>query len=233
MSGKIVRLRQAKIVRNATSRSEGRRANDAYRVREHLTEAEMDKVLYTGPPPRVIKNPTAQGAGNAVILSAYTFLPKKYLSAGKLPLLVLVHGGIHGNFDSRYIHIVRELLQQGYAVLAPEYRGSSGYGKEFWQLIDYGGLEVEDVFAGKQTPALRQALNDVLNEARSHLDAAYALLGSVAPDVRPAFLSLAQVKRDLAMLMRADHNPFVIRPLSRFKTLWTLWWASHSRAFAR
>jgi site-specific recombinase XerD len=47
MSGKIVRLRQAKIVRNATSLSRGRRANDAYRVREHLTEAEMDKLLAT------------------------------------------------------------------------------------------------------------------------------------------------------------------------------------------
>ena len=45
MSGKIVGLRQAKIVRNATSQSKGRRANDAYRVREHLTEAEMDKLL--------------------------------------------------------------------------------------------------------------------------------------------------------------------------------------------
>ena len=45
MSGKIVRLRQAKIVRNATGRTKGRRRNDAYRVREHLTEAEMDKLL--------------------------------------------------------------------------------------------------------------------------------------------------------------------------------------------
>jgi hypothetical protein len=44
MSGKIVRLRQAKIVRNATSRSKGRQGNEAYRVREHLTEAEMDKL---------------------------------------------------------------------------------------------------------------------------------------------------------------------------------------------
>jgi site-specific recombinase XerD len=36
MSGKVVRLRPGKIVRNATSRSKGRQANDAYRVREHL-----------------------------------------------------------------------------------------------------------------------------------------------------------------------------------------------------
>jgi dipeptidyl aminopeptidase/acylaminoacyl peptidase len=112
--------------------------------------AVVDKVRYTGPPPRVIKNPTAQGAGNPVVLSAYTFLPKRDFPGAKLPLVVLVHGGVHGNFDSSYVHVLRELLQQGYAVLAPEYRGSSGYGKQFWQLIDYGGLEIEDVFAGKQ-----------------------------------------------------------------------------------
>ena len=34
-----------KTYRNATSRSKGRRGNDAYRIREHLTEAEMDKLL--------------------------------------------------------------------------------------------------------------------------------------------------------------------------------------------
>ena len=45
MSSKIVQLRQAKKYRNATSRAKGRRRNDAYRVREHLTEAEMDKLL--------------------------------------------------------------------------------------------------------------------------------------------------------------------------------------------
>jgi site-specific recombinase XerD len=45
MSGKVVRLRHSKKYRNATSRSNGRQRNDAYRVREHLTEAEMDKLL--------------------------------------------------------------------------------------------------------------------------------------------------------------------------------------------
>jgi len=112
--------------------------------------AEVDKVRYTGPPPRVIKNPTGQGAGNPVIISAYTFVPKKRADGSKLPLLVYVHGGVHGHFGDKEVHILREIIGQGYAVIAPEYRGSSGYGKEFWQLIDYGGLEIEDVFAGKQ-----------------------------------------------------------------------------------
>src|SRR5438105_1605898 len=39
-----------------------------FRRVEHL--AEIDKVRYTGPPPRVVKNPTAQGANNPVILTA-------------------------------------------------------------------------------------------------------------------------------------------------------------------
>ena len=45
MSGKIVRLRHSKNVRNATSEAKGRQRNEAYRVRGHLTEAEMDKLL--------------------------------------------------------------------------------------------------------------------------------------------------------------------------------------------
>jgi dipeptidyl aminopeptidase/acylaminoacyl peptidase len=109
----------------------------------------VDKVRYTGPPPRVIPNPTGQGANNPVIIPAYTFIPKQYATA-KIPLIVLVHGGVHGNFETNYVHIVRELVNQGYAVIAPEYRGSTGYGRNFWRLIDYGGLEIDDVYAGKQ-----------------------------------------------------------------------------------
>ena len=41
--------------------------------------AVVDKVRYTGPPPRVIPNPTGQGADNPLIITAYTFIPKKYV----------------------------------------------------------------------------------------------------------------------------------------------------------
>ncbi|MFN0120003.1 MAG: alpha/beta hydrolase family protein [Blastocatellia bacterium] len=108
----------------------------------------VDKVRYTGPPPRMNPNPTGQGAGNPVIVQAYTFMPKKI--SGRIPLIVLVHGGVHGDFNTSNLHIVEELLEQGYAVIAPDYRGSTGYGREFWRQIDYGGLEIEDVYAGKQ-----------------------------------------------------------------------------------
>jgi dipeptidyl aminopeptidase/acylaminoacyl peptidase len=112
--------------------------------------AQCDKVRYTGPPPRVVKNPTAPGAKNSVVIPAYTFLPKKYLNEQKLPLIAFAHGGVHGNVGASYVNVFRELLGQGYAIIAPDYRGSSGYGRQYWELIDYGGLEIEDVFAGRQ-----------------------------------------------------------------------------------
>ena len=58
--------------------------------------------------------------------------------------LVFPHGGVHGDFTTCYTHIIRELMDQHYIVIAPEYRGSTGYGRGIYEMIDYGGLEVED-----------------------------------------------------------------------------------------
>jgi dipeptidyl aminopeptidase/acylaminoacyl peptidase len=57
---------------------------------------------------------------------------------------VLPHGGVHADFTTYHTHIVREMIAQGYVVVAPEYRGSTGYGKDFYRRIDYGGREVGD-----------------------------------------------------------------------------------------
>jgi len=111
--------------------------------------AQVDKGIFTGPPLRNKPNPTAQGAGNPLIIRAYGFVPKSLDRNRKQPLVVLIHGGVHANFDSGDAHVVRELLEQGYAVVAPEYRGSTGYGRSFYEAIDYGGLETEDSFAAR------------------------------------------------------------------------------------
>lgn len=111
--------------------------------------AEIDKIRITGPPPRVIPNSTAQGAGNPVIFSCYTFVPKNADRDKTYPLIVFPHGGVHSNFGSSADNVVRELLGQGYLIIAPDYRGSTGYGGGFYRLIDYGGLEVEDTYAAR------------------------------------------------------------------------------------
>lgn len=98
------------------------------------------------------------------------------------------------------------------------------------QLLDRHGCALEDVFAGKDTPALRAALAALITEARGHLDTALRLLADTPAAVRPAFLPLALVSGDLDALGRAD-DPFRIEPRSRLRTLWTLWRASKGRVF--
>lgn len=111
--------------------------------------AEVDKVYIVGPPPAKVENPTAMGAKNPVKFWSYLFIPRKLDRSKQCPLLVFPHGGVHANFTTYYTHIIRELMAQGYVVVAPEYRGSTGYGKSFYEQIDYGGLEIEDNHASR------------------------------------------------------------------------------------
>jgi len=109
----------------------------------------IDKVRHVGPPPAKVPNPTAMGAKNALKFYSYVFIPRDLDYGKKYPLMVFPHGGVHSNFSTYYTHIVRELMAQGYVVIAPEYRGSTGYGRSMYEQIDYGGLEVEDAWAAR------------------------------------------------------------------------------------
>jgi dipeptidyl aminopeptidase/acylaminoacyl peptidase len=110
----------------------------------------IDKVYITGPPLAHEENPTAQGAGNPVKFWSYVFIPRSIDTSKRYPLIVFPHGGVHSSFVTYYTHIMRELMAQGYIVIAPEYRGSTGYGRDHYEKIDYGGLEVEDVWSSRR-----------------------------------------------------------------------------------
>jgi phytoene synthase len=99
------------------------------------------------------------------------------------------------------------------------------------QFLQSHGSSAEEVFSGKQTPSARAAIDQLIGEARGHLQTAERLLAQVSPQVRPAFLPLALVRRDLARLSRADNDPFLARTPSRFSILWTVWRASRSKLF--
>jgi phytoene synthase len=100
------------------------------------------------------------------------------------------------------------------------------------QVLQRHGSGIEEVFAGKQTPTVRAALDQLIGEAQRHLKTAFALLAEVQPEARPIFLPLALVRRDLVRMSRADTDPFAPRVTSRFSNLWTLWRASRSRQFS-
>ena len=73
--------------------------------------AEVDKVEYTSLPPTRIPNPKAPGAGNPLIIRAYTFIPKNLDRSKKQPLIVFCHQGIHANEDTSDAHVFRELIE--------------------------------------------------------------------------------------------------------------------------
>ncbi|OJU24158.1 MAG: phytoene synthase [Nitrobacter sp. 62-13] len=97
------------------------------------------------------------------------------------------------------------------------------------QLLEQHGVDPEKMFAGQDTPALRAALRALAEDARSHLKNAMAMLPDVPPDSRTVYLSLAMVRRALNAQARADNDPFMPRPASRLRILWTLWRASRAR----
>ncbi len=115
--------------------------------------AYIDKVRLAGPPrsnPKKINNAfDDQFIDNDLIFQSYVFIPKIVEQGKKYPLIVFSHGGIHGTFSNVYAHVVKELIAQGYIIIAPDYRGSIGYGQKFRENIDYGGLENEDVLSSR------------------------------------------------------------------------------------
>jgi dipeptidyl aminopeptidase/acylaminoacyl peptidase len=112
--------------------------------------AQVDKVLLTGPPnPREEETYGIKNERHPLRIYLYTFLPKNLDRSRKHPAIMLTHGGVHGDFGTYHVHLVREMVERGYIVLATEYRGSTGYGREMYEAIDYGGLENDDVVAAR------------------------------------------------------------------------------------
>tara|TARA_R110002167_G_scaffold6962_10_gene32862 strand:+ start:1470 stop:3380 length:1911 start_codon:yes stop_codon:yes gene_type:complete len=73
-------------------------------------------------------------------------------AAHPVPAIVLVHGGPGGQSRRGYSAMIQHLVNNGYAVLAANNRGSSGYGKTFFHLDDkaHGEADLRDIVAGGQ-----------------------------------------------------------------------------------
>jgi dipeptidyl aminopeptidase/acylaminoacyl peptidase len=78
-------------------------------------------------------------------IPAFVFQPLESQDQQRHPALVWVHEDIRGHLYEHYIPFIREATARGYVVIAPEYRGGIGYGQAFYDAIDYGGAEVDDV----------------------------------------------------------------------------------------
>jgi dipeptidyl aminopeptidase/acylaminoacyl peptidase len=86
------------------------------------------------------------------------------------PAVVMIHGGPNWHYSAEWNPIMVHLASRGIVVLCPNYRGSTGYGRE-WQYaaqFDNGGVDTRDVAAGAQY-LLREGLaSKIAVTGRSH-----------------------------------------------------------------
>lgn len=84
-------------------------------------------------------------------IPAIYYKPKQATVDHKVPALVWVHGGPGGQSRQGFSSIIQYLVNHGYAVLAVNNRGSSGYGKTFFKMDDrnHGDKDLKDCVAGK------------------------------------------------------------------------------------
>ncbi|MHC4990233.1 MAG: alpha/beta hydrolase family protein [Planctomycetota bacterium] len=112
------------------------KAEDDERIAElsHEASMELERVVI----------PSSDGLS----IPAYVFTPRANGGEPR-PAVIYLHGGEHGTFASRTVKRVAAMVSRGWVVLAPDYRGSSGYGGAFHDLADYGGAEINDVLAAR------------------------------------------------------------------------------------
>jgi len=82
-------------------------------------------------------------------ISAFVYVPHNAPRDHTHPAIVYIHGGPTSQTVNSFNRVIQYLANQGYLVIAPNYRGSTGYGKEFMDAnrFDMGGGDLEDVLA--------------------------------------------------------------------------------------
>lgn len=94
-------------------------------------------------------------------IPAIYYKPHQASAENKVPAIVWVHGGPGGQSRQNYSSTIQYLVNHGYAVLAVNNRGSSGYGKTFYQMDDqnHGDKDLKDCIAGKDWLAAREVID--------------------------------------------------------------------------
>jgi phytoene synthase len=93
-------------------------------------------------------------------------------------------------------------------------------------LLRRHAVDPEDIFAGKASPGLRRAMEDLREVARAHLAAVRTTSAKLSPQAIPAFLPLALVRPMLDRLARSE--PFTPGELPQWRRQWLIWRAARN-----
>ncbi len=97
-------------------------------------------------PPEEIQYPSFDG----MKIQAWVQKPADFDPAKKYPLILNIHGGPHAAYGYTFVHEFQWMAAKGYVVLYPNPRGSSAYGQQFGNVIQYAypGDDYKDLMAG-------------------------------------------------------------------------------------
>ncbi len=132
-------------------------------------------------------------SNDGLTINAYLYKPKTLPAGGRAPVIMLVHGGPTSQFSDSYQLQAQFFASRGYVVIAPNVRGSSGYGKRFEDLNnrDWGHGDLRDVLAGvawaRQQPFVNRDKIGITGVSYGGMMTMYAI--SHAPGVFQAAIS--------------------------------------------
>ncbi len=153
-----------------------------YQVREKLNRAYLA-------PMKAVKYPSSDG----LQIPAYLTLPKG-VEARNLPALIVPHGGPWYRDSWGYSSFAQFLANRGYAVLQPNFRGSTGYGKKFIDAANkqWGDKMQDDVTWGAKYLVAQGIADPKKIGIMGGSYGGYATLAGVAftPDVYAAGVSI-------------------------------------------
>ena len=121
-------------------------AGDPTRRAPHAHTSAHFRKLTGIAPPQVVHFKRKDGLALAGIL----YLPLDYKTGTRYPTVIWAHGGPEGQDALVFSPWSLYLARQGYVVLHPNFRGSTGYGEKFrnMNVEDSGGGETDDIAAG-------------------------------------------------------------------------------------
>lgn len=130
-------------------------------------------------------------------IPAFLYLPPGYEKGKPIPFLVHAHGGPESQYKPYFIRNVQYMLLNGYGVLAPNPRGSSGYDREYIMMDNYKNRKnsLKDYKAGVEWLVENEYTQPGMIGIRGGSYGGYVVLGMITeyPDLFSAAIDIVGI----------------------------------------
>lgn len=120
----------------AFSLGDSRRTSDVWILDLETGDSRQITRSYQGVPPEVMVEPELIQfkSFDGLLIPAFSYRPKGIKRGMRVPVIINIHGGPEAQYQPVYQPVIQYLVHSGYVVVAPNVRGSSGYGKSYMAL---------------------------------------------------------------------------------------------------